>query len=1856
MLGAAGAVLLLQACQGPQQHERPDPAFTPYITAFSAGHVSASAPILVRIADGQQWKDTSNATLQGLFELAPGVKGSVYLHDPQTVAFVPGARLESGRTYGVKLKLGSLIHVPERFNEFKFQITTFIQGIDVQVSDLRSLAADDLTWQRLLVEVRTADDALPADLVQCFSAVQDGRERRMVWEHEPNGRHHRFVVDSLKRGDAASQVLITWKGAAIGAKQDGSTSFTVPPIGELRLIHAQTNSEGEQHAVLLFSDPLDPRQDLSGIVGIAGADLVRTSVDGNRLLLHPRDRLSGSQQAFVASALRNVNGHALGTDLMVDLLFEELKPAVRLLGKGTILPSSSGLMLPFEAVNLSAVEVRVIRIHEANVAQFLQVNALDGERELARVGRQVARAVVPLRSGDAPDPGRWNLYQLDLARYFKAEPGAIYRVQIGFKRQHAIYPCPDAMPSTDLLQAETDLEDDGQWDHYEAHYWYDHDDWDYDDYDHRERENPCNASYFMGARHTVSRNLIASDLGLIAKRGNDGSMLVAVSDLRSTKPVSGVKLDVLDLQRQRMAQVVTDREGLATLPATKHKPFLLVASRESQRGYLKLDDGSSLSVSEFDVKGEAVERGLKGMIYGERGVWRPGDSLHLTFILQDAQGRLPKDHPVTLELTDPRGKLDQRHVRDKGVDGMYAFRCATHRDAPTGLWHATVRVGGTTFHKSIRIETIKPNRLKLALDLGAERIRVDEDRRATLQVNWLHGAPARNLHSRVTLTFSAGRPAFKGFEDHEFNDLRTSVAEVEHVVFEDLLDDKGNATFPIHAKAGPQAPAVLNANIVTRVFEAGGDASMDRVTVPFLPYTAYAGIKAPKSRNSWGTLVTDTTYGLPLCALDPDGKPLGGRKLKVQVYKLAYNWWWDGNFAGTGNYISSPSVQLRSEAEVVTDAKGRATHALRVDRPEWGRFAVRVTDPESGHSSALQLYFDWPGWEGRSRRQDPAQVSMLSFNADKEKYNVGESAELIIPSSGSGRVLVSLETGSRVLDATWVELKGRETRHRFTITEDMVPNVYAHVTLLQPHDSTANDLPIRLYGVVPIFAEDPATRLAPKISAPAEIRTDEPFTVEVSETQGRAMSYTLAIVDEGLLDLTRFRTPDPWSVFHAREALGVRSWDVYDHVIGAVGRRVQRILAIGGSDEGAGGDAARANRFKPVVRFVGPLKLERGGKARHTFTIDNYVGSVRMMVVAHDGARAFGNAEKAVPVRKPLMVLATLPRVLGPGETADLPVTVFAMDPKVKDVELSLEANDLLETVNGSTQKMRFDAMGDQVAVFRVRVKEGVGVARVKVTARSGKEQASEQIELQVRQPNVPITLTEEIALEPGATWKGKPQAVGVRGTNSAYLELSTIPPIDMGRRLKYLIGYPHGCVEQTTSKAFPQLYLANVIEMDARSTLEMRGNVEAAIRKLQQHLRSDGSFNYWPGGDNYDDWSSIYASHFLVEAERKGFTVPQTMRNAWTSFQRKAARERSQRMQRVPEGWDRGSLQLTQAYRLYVLALANAAELAAMNSLRNEADLGVQARWTLAAAYAIVGRADVARELTERQPTSIPRYRDMAYTYGSDLRDDALVAEALLRMGEVAKAAVVVRTIAQRLGRDEWYSTQSTAFGLMAVARLAERDPLGKGMDFKLTVAGKTEDRHSDRALLRQELPVPDGRGEVSVTNTGKSLLYARVVRTGTPLAGNERAQSSGLNMEVRYTRMDGSPIDPERIEQGTDFVAVVTLGHPGASATYRQLALTRVFPSGWEIRNVRMEGAGGPITSSPHTYEDIRDDRVMTYFDLGRGRSATYTVLLNAAYMGRYYLPGPHCEAMYDHTVNAQGAGQWVEVVKPGAVTAGK
>ncbi|MCW3462928.1 alpha-2-macroglobulin family protein [Chitinophaga nivalis] len=1838
------ALSVLIGCRTTKKEMNPE--FAKYIEAYTAGIISKQSAIRVHLSGQVNVTHTQNEALdKEVFSFSPSVKGKSYWIDATTIEFRPDENLQPGKTYQATFKLGKVMEVPKDLKSFDFEFKVIKPSFALDHMGLKASSNNTLEQMTYTGSIATADVEDPQAIEKVLHAQYNGKSLPVSWQHNAAQKTSRFTVSNIMRGNIARNLEITWNGQSLKVDNSGKKTVEVPAIGDFKVLDVKTLAEPEQHLLVQFSDPISAAQTLEGLIGISGQSDLRYTIDGSEVKVYAPVRLEGNYNVIINEGIQNITDKRLGKTFSANVNFENTLPSVQIPGKGVILPESNKLVMPFEAVNLNAVDVTIIKIYENNVPQYLQRNNLSGNEELRRVGKPVVEKTIRLDTDKSVNLRKKNRFFLDLDKMLRTEPGAIYNITIGFRKAYALTACAaDTGNTAEAAEEESEYyggekidDDDEFWQRYDSYYPYGYN-WD-------RRNDACSNSYYSKDKWAV-RNVFSSNIGLIAKRGNDNSMLVAVTDIRDTKPMIGVELELLDYQNQVIFKTKSDGEGLALFDL-KRKPFLLIAKKGNERGYLKLDDGSSLPLSRFDVKGEEVQNGIKGFLYGERGVWRPGDSLYLTFILEDKEKKLPPDHPVTLELYNPKGQLYKRVNQHQGLNGFYSFATATAPDDPTGSWVAKVKVGGATFQKNIRIETVKPNRLKIKMDFGSQTSLSKGGAPGNLSAMWLFGATAQHLKAKVDVSLVQQRTSFKNFSDYSFDDPVTHFEAENKTIFEGPLNENGTAPVNADIQLGKLAPGQLKANFEVKVFEPGGDFSIDHFSMPYNPFTAYAGLRIPQGDRTTGMLLTDKPHSIDIVDVDGNGNLIGGsRDVQVELYKIRWRWWWDeGENEDYSNFTQDSYNQLLRK-ETITLQNGKGKWNLQINYPDWGRYLVRVKDLQSGHTSGKAVYIDWPGWAERVQKESPADASMLVFTSDKQQYKTGDDITLTIPSSAGGRGLVSIESGSKVLKTFWLNTQQGQTTFKFKAEKNMTPNIYVNVSLLQPHAQTINDLPIRMFGTIPISIEDPGTILKPVITMPEKLKPETEATLTVSETNGKAMTYTVAIVDEGLLDLTRYKTPDPHSIFYAREALGVKTWDLFDYVIGAWGADMDRILSIGG-DEGLNKNAgnAKANRFKPVVKYMGPFYLKGGQKQTHKFKLPPYIGSVKAMVIAgQDGA--YGFAEKNVAVKKPLMLLATAPRVLGPSETIQLPVTVFGLEPNIRNASVTLSTSPLLEVVGERTKTVTFSQPGEQQVYFDVRVRPQTGIAKIKVTATSGSEKAEENIELDVRNPNPVITNVIEYTLESGKAWNTAYSPVGMAGTNSGVLEVSTIPSLNLGKRLRFLIEYPHGCIEQTTSGLFPQLVLNQLMDLKEGQLAEIDRNVKAGINRLKGFQTSDGGFSYWPGEGNADEWGTSYGGHFLLAAQEQGYTLPPGVLDQWKKYQRNKAATWA------PNTLNFYGSDLTQAYRLYLLALAKVPELGAMNRLKEFKYLSVPAKWRLAAAYKLSGQPEVANSLVQNINTDIKPYNQLGGTFGSDLRDKAMILETLTILGQRNRANELVKQIAAQLSQnDQWYSTQTTGYSLIAIAKYCGSNKGGSKMNFSYTLNGVKGNVNGASFVTQIPVTFNSNAGNISLQNNGQNLLYVRLILQGQPEAGQEPVATNNpdiLGLQVTYSTRDGKPLDPATLKQGSDFMATVSITNPGKRGYYEQMALSQIFPSGWEILNTRLMDNDSAFHTSPATYKDIRDDRVYTYFNLEENKKHIYHVLLNAAYLGRYYLPATACEAMYDNNIHAFLPGKWVEVVK--------
>lgn len=1846
--------------------------FAPYVSAYSGGVLSSSSHIRVELSQEVDVVDVGMPVSERLFSFSPNIKGAAYWLNNSVIEFIPDSgELKPGTMYKAKLFLSKIMTVEKAQKTFEF--TFFVQQKDYMLS-INPIEVPAATPEIVNVsgQLSFSDEVSLEDLQQALSVSGMASAPPITVAGTDDPRVFIFQVHGIAKTDKEQTLKITFDGRRLGIDDKSVTKVEIPALGEFKYLSAQLITVPENGISVVFSEPISTLQDVRGLIGIAQVEDAVVQIHDNVIDLFfatPSTQYSNDDedternvdedidpaknpeyvQLYIDESLNSVQNTRLGKSHKLQIKTLVTAPEVKLLSDGMILPDACHQNLDFKAVSLQAVDMEIIKIYESNVLSYLQRNALGSNNGygLRMAGRMVYKKTFYLNP-KASECNQWKNYSVDLKNLIKQEPGAFYRIRLSFKQEYATAPFNKktlAHNNSEMVSIVSGdmVNEDGKWDYtndfagdyYGDDYYYD------EQYEWSQRNNPYHPSYYMGSSRTVTTTLVASNLGLIVKGNNSNGYWAVVTDILTTKPISGVVVDLYNYQLQKVGSGRTNADGFVEIKTT-HKAFAAVASREQEKTYLRLVDNAGNDMSRFDVGGDIVAKGgLKGFIYGERGVWRPGDTLHLTLILDDKQQTLPSNHPVSLEIFNATGQFAYKKILSKSVNRFYTFAVPTKATDPTGAWNAYFTVGQNTFHKQLRVETIKPNRLKISTNVkDGATLSAAIPMQIKLQASWLTGAKADQLKVDVERTISTTATSFKNYADYIFDNPAVNFERTTEPIYHGKLNSDGQLSFRIAALNNNNTPGLLKAQFVYRVYEPGGDASIHTQSCILSPFSTYVGLRT--NADAYGNIEAGPEHTFDVVTVNTDGKPVACSTLEYKIYKISWDWWWHNSDRDFSDFVNSSSIQPIASGTLTTNGRSGAKMPFRIDNSDYGRYLVYVKDLSGGHASGTVVYA-WSRSSG-TNAEDPTGVKMLTFTTDKREYAIGETIGIDIPNVGGGVALMSVENGSEVLSQQWVKLDKTGVTHcQIVADKRMTPNAYIHITLLQAHAKAGMDQPIRKYGVQPVFVMNTETKLVPQIVCNNTVRPEQAFSVKVSEQQGKAMTYTLAVVDEGLLGLTNFKTPNPWNHFYAREALGIRTWDIFDYVIGAFAGKYAKMFSIGGDEDMNGQVGGNKNRFKPVVRFMGPFELKKGSTNTHQVKLPLYVGAVRVMVVAGQNG-AYGSAEKEVAVRAPLMSLSTLPRQIGINETIDLPVNVFAMEPNVKDATVKVSTTGILKLKGGNTQTVSFNQVGDKVLYFKLQSTSATGVEKVSITAMGAGKTFNEHIEINVNNPN-PLAVFSQRQLVAGGETVTLPYYLAVKGGNDNYLslELGSMPSVNIMGHYSYLSDYYHACSEQMASKALPMLFYDKFKKLTVDEKTAIDKQINSIIHDLYGRQFSNGGFVYWAGDEYTNDWITSYVGHCLILAKEKGYEVNKNVINKWLQFQRTNARNwRATDRNRSRYAYYQSDLE--QAYRLYTLALTGSPDVGAMNRLKEFSAISQQARWRLAAAYALIGKQKIASSLIADADKMVDSYSANNTSFGSSLRDEAMILETLLLLGRDAEAFELSGRMAEKYNFDAGYTTQSSAYLLLAMAKLSEKMSKTITASWSLDNA-KTQSLNTAQQLSVCKLFPTKHNGTLTVTNKSDRNLYVNLITHTRPLRDTLSATSRNLKLTVRYTDMQGNALNVHHLSQGKDFYAVITVSNTNVLSDCNDLALSFRVPSGWEIYNERFV-TGGDEADQNYNYQDVRDDRVLTYFDLQRGRSVVFKVRLQAAYGGEYILPATVCEAMYDNNVYARTQADYVQV----------
>ena len=1801
----AAAILILTGCA----EERMDTTQTmQWIAAYTPELIDQDSKIRIEPTQMLRQVIDPRCCLDEVFCFTPKVKGSaVFAEDGRFINFCPDeGELKQGQEYECRIDMPLLTGI-DTLSCFSFNFRVLKR--EVKMCDV-TVSIDPNDAEKAIVSGKLIF-SYPAKLIhadpQLFKCSDKNAVADVKMTDEANVLD--FKISNVKR--IGNDYMFKVKYVSETLSETLSYQVSIPGLKEFKLLSATDVSSSEPYICLEFTSPLDPRQDLEGLISVDRCDIVRIERNGASVRVFYRGRGLARYTLCISDMVRSQDGCNLKSDIVQEFTQEIIPPAIKVPMSGSILPDGNNLIFPFRSVNLAAVDVEVVKIYSDNVLHFLQDNEIGDNGDMRRSGRLIYKRTVRLDEDKSLDLHQWQNFSINLSGMFRQERAAIYNIRLSFRKSYSLYDRTEPAEFTPVKGVTED--DETEWDKTYSYTYRNAPDFNWWEYSWRESDDPSKDSYYMESSRMPEYNLLATNLGIIVKKADNKRLWATVSDIMTAAPLSGVMITAYNYQLREVGSGRTDSRGFADF-SLNGKPFIVTACDGISTSYLKVADGKENSVSLFDVSGKSNPGGIKGYVYGERGIWRPGDNIYLTLIVEDKENTLPSNHPVVMELYTPGDVLYDRQVLTRGVNGFYSFCTKTADDAQTGRWNAKFYVGGSVFEHKVQIETIKPNRLKVNVDIP-ETLSAESNVRAKIGAAWLTGSVARGLNTVLEATLYNNDKPFDRYPKYRFSNPLLNFSQSSFELGSGVLDSLGNVTLDMHLPTPENAPGMLQANLLCRVAEVGGDESVTSKSVRYSPFSSYVGIKLEQDEYE-----TDTDLLFPVVTVDKSGNELSERNLEWKIYHLQWQWWWQGTAENLSRYVEGRSAEIVSSGTLVTK-DGKAEIPFRVDYPSWGRYLVLVKDLESKHATGGVICVDWPQWRGRSDRDNSKGASVLSFTIDKNKYEVGETAQIYLPKSAGGKVLISIENGTRVISRHWASLSsGQETVYRLKVTKEMTPDFYVHATLLQPHSQTVNDLPVRLYGIQRAEVVDKSSILHPEIESPDEILPQKEFVVKVKERDGRPMTYTLAIVDEGLLDINGFRTPNAWRTMNMRQALGVSTWDIYDDVIGAYAGKFTSVLSIGG-DEALRSAAGKEKRFNPVVMFMGPFTSD-GSTRIHKVTLPMYVGSVRVMVVAAQD-RAYGCAEKNMTVRSPLMLIPTLPRVLACGDKVRMPVNLFVTEEDVKDVEVSVSVEGPLEIDGSSHHKINFLHPGEKILDFALSCSPAIsGMGKVTIKAASGSATATETVNIQVKNPHDVMVTSQQKVLGDGEEkfeW-----APGENG--KVTLEVSSMPSVNFEKVFAFTKYYSHYCTEQLSSRAMFLLYGRRFLSSEKQKMSEQM--LREIIKEITLRQLPDGGFKYWSTSTSAHQWATSMAGEVLSEALNQGFAVPSATYQKWVDYQIAQSKKYKHSSSQAAD--------LQQAYRLYTLVMAGNEQTASMNRLKESKTISEQAKYRLAAAYCIAGKRSVAEEVLKKPGLSTKGDNS---TFWSVLRDDAMKLETLVLAGMIDEAVPLARRIASDFA-GMYCTTQEVAFITPAFSRLSGAV---NNTPACATVSSEGQSKQYRNISGIVTLDIPASAGMVTVRNEGPQMLYLSLVNEREPSAEEIiPSQSDGAGVSVAYTDVNGRPVDITALKQGDEVYADISVTKKDGLAS-DSMALTFKVPSGWELWNERIHNDVQTAAKM-----DIRDDRVCWYFRLAGTEKKSFRIKFRAAYVGEYILPSVVVEDMYSASCRACTASAKVIVSK--------
>jgi uncharacterized protein YfaS (alpha-2-macroglobulin family) len=1622
----------------------------------------------------------------------------------------------------------------------------------------------------------------------------DDRERTALWERAATAAYAAYLRTSAKNEEAEALSILgrsfadrkLWRPALDTLR----LSLELREVADLRGLYERLRDDhgfrlldytidadaASPRACFQFSESLPGRRtDLSPFIAVGGMATPALSADGKQLCvegLKHGERYNITLRAGIPSTVKETLAKSADYNIYV----RDRKPSVRFAAKAYVLPRTGQRGIPVISVNTPSVDVQIYRVGDRNLIET--VLGRDFQRNLDRFDLE--------KLGDENGVKVWN-GQLAVDNSLNAD------VTTAFPVDEAV---GELKPGVYIMSAE-----------------------------------PAGVKSDRSWEALATQWFIVSDLGLTAYSGNDG-INVFVASLASAAPKGEIELRLLARNNEVLATKKTDTGGRAAFEPGLTRgeggasPALIVAvDPKGDYAFLNLKS-PAFDLTDRGVAGRSVPAGLDAFVYTERGVYRTGETVHVTALLRDGVGVAALGVPLTLVVERPDGVEYRRvAVTDQGLGGRN-LDVPIAATATTGTWRVRAftdpkrpAVGETSF----LVEDYVPDRIEFDLKTEAKTISKTTPIEVALDGRFLYGAPAAGLalEGEIKVKETKERLGYPGYqfgvattasrrisdEDEEVEDASTTQTTLEDMP---ATDDDGKATFSVALDKLPSVNRPLEAQIVVRMAETGGRAVERSLTVPVAPSAAMIGVKPLFAGRSLGE---GDTANFDVVMVAPDGSRQARKGLRWELLKIESRYQWYRH-DGSWNYEPIRSTKRVADGSVDATSDG----AVRISAPlQWGRYRLEVrTDDSDGPTTAVG--FD-AGWYTEASADTP---DMLEIALDKGEYVPGDTMTVAVTARTAGKVVLNV-VGDKLITSVTQDVPAGLAKLTLPVGRDWGNGAYVVATLLRPLDAAASRMPGRAIGVAWFGIDRKGKTLALDMKLPPLLRPNTTLRVpvKIDGLANEQARLVVAVVDLGILNLTNYKPPAPDEHYLGQRKLTADIRDLYGQLLD--GMQGTRGSIRTGGDGGGPTLQASPPTQPPVALYSGLITVGPDGNAEVAFDVPEFAGTVRVMAVAWSKDKV-GRANGDVIVRDPVVVTATLPRFILSGDRTSLQLDVDNVEGAAGQYRVSVESDGPVKMAGQGTTLNLPAKKRDRVSIPITSDAAGLASVKVKLTGpgdfaleRNYRLAAKPATQALTRRFVKPLGSAESLTLSSDLF------ADLVPGTGTVAVSVGPSTALDAATLLKALDRYPFGCSEQITSRALPLLYV-NELAVEAHLAMDtaIDQRIRDAIERLMARQGSTGAFGLWSvGGD--DAWLDSYVTDFLTRARERGFAVPET------GFKLALDRLKNFVGNAQEPGKDGGR---DLAYALYVLARNGAAPVGDLRYIADTKfdDLATPiAKAQVAAALALMGdrtRAERAYAAAVASITPPPKAEYGRVDYGSTLRDAAAVV-TLAAEGGAGQPLLVnaVQKVETARAAATYTSTQENAWMVLAARAL------GKGTRISLQVGA--EQRTSPLYRTYRASEVRDG---IKIANLGDAPLQAVVSVSGAPVTPEPPAEK-GFRIERSYFTLDGDPVDPSVVPQNTRLAVVLKITEP--TPQYGRILVADYLPAGFEIDNPRLVSSGDTGTldwienAAEPTNAEFRDDRFSAAFERSSNDAAVFAVayVVRAVAPGRYVLPQAYVEDMY-------------------------